>query len=168
MFPTDEREGREAATVPAGLVLASIGRRAGGAILDQLLVFTPVAAGAALSGYRPGDTVSDDALLVLNISTAVAALLYETLLIGRFGRTVGKIVTGTRVVRQTDGGRVSWFAALQRAMVPVVFSGVPEVGVALGLIVYAFAFLGPLRQGIHDRAAGTLVVRNGVIMPAVR
>jgi uncharacterized RDD family membrane protein YckC len=161
VFPTDERDGSERATVPAGLVLASIARRAGGAVIDQLLVFVPVAVGAVAYGYRPGDTLTDDALLVLDVATAVTAFAYAALLIGFFGRTVGKIATGTRVVRQVDGGRVGWFAAVERALVPVVFSSVPEIGLLLGALVYGVALLGPLRQGVHDRAAGTLVVRNG-------
>jgi uncharacterized RDD family membrane protein YckC len=160
MFSTDERDERQAATVPAGLVLAPIGRRALGAVIDQILVLLPVAAAAVIYGYRPGDTVTDNGLLVLNLATASVALIYESLMIGLLGRTVGKFATGTRVVNQTDGGRVGWFSAVQRALVPVVFSAVPTAGWLLGAIVYAFAFLGPLRQGLHDRAAGTLVVLN--------
>jgi uncharacterized RDD family membrane protein YckC len=161
VFPTDERDGREGATVPAGLVLAGFGRRIGGFAIDQVLVFIPVAIGVAALGYRSGDDVSNDAILVLNAAVALSRLIYETLLIGFFGRTVGKIATGTRVVRQVDGGRVGWFAAGQRAVVPVVFSGVPKFGVFYSAFVYMFAMLGPLRQGLHDRIAGTLVVRNG-------
>jgi uncharacterized RDD family membrane protein YckC len=88
-------------------------------------------------------------------------------MVAMLGRTVGKLATGTRVVRQTDGGSVGWWAALQRAMVPVVFSAVPQAGPVLGIMVYAMALLGPLRQGLHDRAAGTLVVLHGArIVPA--
>jgi uncharacterized RDD family membrane protein YckC len=161
MFPTDERESREAATVPAGLVLAGPGRRIGGFAIDQLLVLLPVALGAVVLGFRTGDTVSNDELFVLNIATAASRLIYDTLLVGCFGRTVGKIATGTRVVRQSDGGRVSWFAAVQRALIPTLFSGLPEFSVFYTTGVYGMALLGPLRQGLHDRAAGTLVVING-------
>lgn len=165
VFPTDEREERPAATVPAGLVLASIGRRALGTILDQFLVFLPVAIVVVVQGYRLGDSVSDDMVLVLNIATAAVALCYDTVMIALLGRTVGKFATGTRVVRQVDGGEVGWFSAGQRALVPVVFSAVPDIGWALGAGVYAMAFLGPLRQGLHDRAAGTIVVLNGTHAP---
>lgn len=167
MFSNDQRNEPVVAAVPAGLALSSIRRRAVGAVIDQILVLLPVALGAVIYGYRPGDTVSDDALLVLNVSTSVVALIYESLMIGAIGRTVGKLATGTRVVRLADGGPVGWFSAVQRALVPVVFSAVPQAGWLLGAIVYAFAFLGPLRQGLHDRAAGTLVVLNQVrVTPA--
>lgn len=164
MFSTDERDGsdgRASATVPAGLVLASIGRRIGGFAIDQLLVFIPVALGVIAVGYRRGDNVSDDAIIILNAAVAVSRLAYETLLVGFFGRTVGKIATGTRVVRQSDGGRVGWVASAQRAVVPVAFSGVPQFAIFYSAAVYVLALLGPLRQGLHDRAAGTLVVLNG-------
>ncbi len=160
MFSTDERDQRHSATVPAGLVLAPIRRRALGAVIDQILVLLPVALGAVIYGFRPGDTLTDNGLLALNLATAGVALIYDSLMIGLLGRTVGKFVTGTRVVRLADGGAVGWYSAVQRALVPVVFSAVPTAGWLLGAIVYAFAFLGPLRQGLHDRAAGTLVVLN--------
>jgi uncharacterized RDD family membrane protein YckC len=161
VYPADERDiDRDKDAVPAGLVLATIRRRAIGAILDQLIVLLPVAIGAVVWGFRPGDHVGDSALFVLNVSSALTALVYETLLVGFFGRTIGKIATGTRVVRRLDGGRVTWFAAGQRAIVPVAASAVPSVGIVLGGLVYAMALLGPLRQGLHDRAAGTLVIRQ--------
>lgn len=157
MIPVPDRK---PPSVPAGLELASIARRAGGAVLDQLLVLLPVAIVAVAFGLRPGDSVNDDELLLLNIATVAVAFTYETLMIGAWGRTVGKVATGTRVVRSDDGTRVAWFAAAQRAVVPLVFSVVPQVGFVLGALVYSTAFFTPLRQGLHDKAAGTLVVRG--------
>jgi uncharacterized RDD family membrane protein YckC len=155
VFPTDERP---ALTVPSGLVLASIGRRALGTILDQLLVLVPVAIGVVISGFRPGDDLTDDTLLWLNAISVGLAFVYELLMIGFLGRTVGKFATGTRVVSQVDGSRIGWFGAAQRAVVPAVAAAIPAWGFLLGSIVYGLALLGPLRQGLHDRAAGTLVV----------
>jgi uncharacterized RDD family membrane protein YckC len=37
----------------------------------------------------------------------------------------------------------------------------PEFSVFYAAGVYGLTLLGPLRQGLHDRAAGTLVVLNG-------
>lgn len=155
MFATDDRP---APTIPAGLVLATLLRRALGAILDQVLVLVPVAIGVVVSGYRPGDDLSSEALLWLNAITVGVAFLYELLMVGFLGRTVGKFATGTRVVSQATGARVGWFGAGQRAVVPAVAAAVPTLGFLLGSIVYGLAALGPLRQGLHDRAAGTLVV----------
>lgn len=167
MFPTDERDERTTATVPAGLVLAGIGRRIGGFAIDQVLVFIPVAVAVVALGYRTSDDISDDAVLAINAAVAGTHLIYATLLIGFFGRTVGKIATGTKVVRQHDGGRVGWIGSAQRAAVPVAFAGVPRFAVFYTAGVYVMALLGPLRQGLHDRAAGTLVVLNGSSATAV-
>ncbi len=156
MFPaTDDRP---APAVPSGLVLASLGRRALGAILDQFLVLIPVAIGVVISGYRPGDDLTEDTLLWLNAITVMVAFVYELLMIGLVGRTVGKFATGTRVASLATGARPGWFSASQRAVVPAVAAAVPALGFLLGSIVYGLAALGPLRQGLHDRAAGTIVV----------
>jgi uncharacterized RDD family membrane protein YckC len=164
VFPTDERDEREGATVPAGLVLASILRRSGGLAIDVLLVLVPSAVGL-VAAYGVSDTISDDisdtAILVSQLALVLTALAYQALMVGFFGRTVGMLATGIRVVRQSDGGRVGWFAAVQRAVVPLALIGVPVLGAYVFLGVYALAYLGPLRQGLHDRAAGTLVVLNG-------
>ncbi len=155
MFTTDDRP---APTVPVGLVLATLRRRALGAILDQLLVLLPVAIGVVISGYRPGDDLDENTLIWLNAVAVGVAFLYELLMVGFLGRTVGKFATGTRVVSQSTGARPGWFGAGQRAVVPAVAAAVPALGFLLGSIVYGLAALGPLRQGLHDRAAGTLVV----------
>lgn len=157
MHPSDDRP---APTLPSGLVLAPFGRRILGALLDQLLVLIPVAIGVVLAGYRPGDDLSDDELLLMNAITVGVAFVYETVMVGVFGRTVGKIAAGTRVVSVSSGGPIGWFGAVQRALVPSVAAAVPAWGFVLGGIVYGLAFVHPLRQGLHDRAAGSVVVMH--------
>jgi uncharacterized RDD family membrane protein YckC len=156
MMSTDDRV---APSVPAGLVLAPLTRRALGAALDQFLVLVPVAIGLIVSGFRPGEKIETDTLYLLNIIVVVVAFTYELVMVGFLGRTVGKFATGTRVVRADTGGRVLWIAAAQRAIVPALAAAIPALGLVLGAIVYGLVLLGPLRQGLHDRAAGTLVVR---------
>lgn len=155
LFATDDTD---APAVPSGGVLAPFGRRALGAMLDYLLVVTPVAVGFVLSGNRSWDELSETTLLWLNVVSVALAFVYEAVMIGVFGRTVGKIATGTRVVDRVSGGKVGWFAAVQRALVPSIAAAVPELGIVLGAVVYGMAAFGPLRQGLHDRAAGTVVI----------
>jgi uncharacterized RDD family membrane protein YckC len=158
VLPVEERG---AATVPVGLELASFGRRAIGTLLDQILVMFPVVMAAVVVGIRPGDELGEDTVLVLGLAMVAVAFGYETVLVALTGRTVGKVATGTRVVRSDDGEAVGWFAAAQRSVVPLAFSSVPTLGLLLGGLVYAWAFVDPRRQGLHDKAAGTLVVRAG-------
>jgi uncharacterized RDD family membrane protein YckC len=148
--------------IPAGLVLAPIIRRIGGLVIDQVLVALPVVLVVVALGYTPNDTVTSKSLLVFNIALTSVAFVYETLMIVRVGRTVGKIALGTKVVRLVDGGRPDWSEAAMRALVPLSLGAIPRVGVFLGVFVYSLAMWNPLRQGLHDKAAGTLVVRNAV------
>lgn len=155
MFASNDTD---APAIPSGGVLAPFGRRALGAMLDYFLVMIPVAVGFVLSGNRSWDELSESTVLWLNVITVAVAFVYEVVMIGFFGRTVGKIATGTRVVSQVTGGRIGWFGSFQRALVPSIAAAVPEFGIVLGGIVYGMAAFGPLRQGLHDRAAGTVVI----------
>ena len=158
MFPAGDEVALPA--VPAGLTLAPIIRRVGGLVIDQVLVALPVFAVVIAIGFTPSDTVTSESLLVFNISVTSLAFVYQTTMIALLGRTVGKIAMGTRVVRLADGGRPSWWDALMRSLLPLSLGAIPRVGVFLGVLVYSIALWNPLRQGLHDKAAGTLVVRN--------
>jgi uncharacterized RDD family membrane protein YckC len=97
---------------------------------------------------------------VFSISVNAVALVYEVVMIALLGRTVGKMAMGTRVVRLVDGERPGWSDATMRALVPLSLGAIPRVGIVLAVLVYSMAMWNPLRQGLHDKAAGTLVVRN--------
>jgi uncharacterized RDD family membrane protein YckC len=145
--------------VPAGLTLAPIIRRAGGLLLDQFIVALPVVLVVLSAGFTTSDTVTTRSLLLFDIALTSVALVYQTVMIATLGRTVGKIAFGTRVVR-TDGGPVGWSASSMRALVPLSLGAIPRIGVFLSVLVYSLALWNPLRQGLHDKAAGTLVVRR--------
>ena len=162
MFPAGEEVVRPA--VPAGLTLAPISRRVGGLITDQILVAVPVVLVVVALGFKPSDTVTSESLLVFNIAVTAVALVYETVMIALLGRTVGKIVLGTRVVRLVDGERPDWYDSAIRALVPLSLGAIPRIGVFLAVFVYSMALWSPLRQGLHDKAAGTLVVRNAMVI----
>ena len=161
MFSTGNEVAQPA--VPAGLTLAPIIRRIGGLLIDQVLVALPIACVVVAAGFRPSDTVTSKSLLVFNIGLTSVAFVYETLMIALTGRTVGKIALGTRVVRLVDGGRPGWSDATMRALVPLSLGAIPRIGVFLGVFVYSLAMWNPLRQGLHDKAAGTLVVRSSAV-----
>jgi uncharacterized RDD family membrane protein YckC len=158
MFPAGNEVVRPA--VPAGLTLAPIARRVGGLLIDQVIVAMPVVLVVVALGFKPNDTVTSKALVTFNIAVTSVAFVYETMMIAMLGRTVGKLALGTKVVRLIDGGRPGWSEAVMRALVPLALSSIPRVGVFLGVLVYSLALWSPLRQGLHDKAAGTLVVRN--------
>ena len=158
MFPAGEEVARPA--VPAGLTLAPIIRRIGGLVIDQIIVALPVAVAVVALGFTPSQHLTNRALVLFSIAITCVGLVYETVMIALLGRTVGKLALGTRVVRSVDGGRPDWYEAAMRALVPLSLSAIPRVGVLLWAFVYSLAFWNPLRQGLHDKAAGTLVVYN--------
>ncbi len=138
--------------------MASLGRRIGGWMIDELVILVPVVAGAVVFGLRPGDEISDTAVFGIGLATVAVSLVYYVLMVGLLARTVGKLAVGTRIVRSDDGGQPGWGASALRALVPLAFGAIPQVGFLLALGVFGVAVFSPLRQGLHDRAAATLVV----------
>jgi uncharacterized RDD family membrane protein YckC len=108
----------------------------------------------------------DDAVVIENqVTYALAILLvwgvYEVFGTIGGGRTVGKFLMGLRV-RRIDADRApAAFKALSRWLVMGVALLLPLGGleIVVLLFVYLTALAHPMRQGIHDRLANTLVVR---------
>ncbi|GAB7044078.1 MULTISPECIES: RDD family protein [Catenuloplanes] len=85
---------------------------------------------------------------------AAFALAYYVLMERFFGRTLGKMVTGIRVVGEGSGAAPTWGQAFIRTLLRVVD----------GMFGYLVAFVAVLvsgkRQRLGDMAAKTLVVRS--------
>ncbi len=145
-------------------VLAPLGRRAIGLFIDQMVAAVPMIALFLALGYQFDEMIADTPGFWFNLGFVAIGLLHETIGVARFGRTVGKLITGTRVVHAVELGAVSLSSAFIRSLVPAAFGVVPGIGMVLGMGVYLWAFFDPRRQGIHDKAAGTIVVLN--VQPA--
>lgn len=145
--------------------LASVWARLGAWVVDSLLLsvgLSLVVWGLAGTGGRWGSRWvmiggGRWSMLVL-VVTAVAGL-YEVCFIALRGATPGKSAVGIRVVRLDDGRLPGWGPALIRWGVPAAARRVPVVGWLLWAAVYGILLVDDRRQGIHDRAAGTVVVR---------
>lgn len=159
MFTSTDEEAADP-IVPAGLHLASFGRRIVGLFLDQVITTVPVFAVFYLLGYAPKEAITHGRVLWFTVAITTVTVIYETVGIWRWGRTIGKLVAGTRVVSIVDGRGLDFTRSLQRSLVPTTLSAIPQIGPFLGVGVYVWAFLDPLRQGVHDKAAGSLVVRR--------
>ncbi len=77
----------------------------------------------------------------------VVLILFNVLLVGLFGQTLGMSLTRLRAVSVTDGGAIGIARGLLR-------------GVLLALLVPAL-IMDDRRRGLHDRAAGSIVVALG-------
>ena len=106
-------------------------------------------------------------IALVNLASFALVVAYDVVQLSRDGTTIGKRAAGTRVVR-TSGVPLDTATVLLRT---VVLEGpgfllptfVPSAGpfVALASLVVVLPILfGSDRRGLHDRAAGTQVVRT--------
>jgi uncharacterized RDD family membrane protein YckC len=138
--------------------LAEPAQRLVARLVDTLIVGVPVATAAA--EIFPRETAQT---VVAPLAFAAVYLIYEAVQLAVWGRTVGKRLTGVRVV-SADGARLRPSQALVRSAVyalPPAARPVPVLNVVAGLFWIAeigLLFEGAHRQALHDRVAGTLVV----------
>jgi uncharacterized RDD family membrane protein YckC len=101
---------------------------------------------------------------------AIAMLgIYETVGIAVWGRTLGKVGVRERVVRYDNGEKLRPYQATLRALIPlspwIIGLGVGgdlETGLLLLYpLIYLSAAINPMRRGLHDLAAGSIVLRTG-------
>jgi uncharacterized RDD family membrane protein YckC len=139
-------------------VLAEPSQRLVARLVDMLIVGVPIA--TAATEIFPRETAQT---VVAPLAFAGVFLVYEALQLTLWGRTVGKRLTGLRVV-SADGGRLRAGQALVRSViyaVPPAARPVPVLNVLAGIFWIAeigLLFEGDHRQALHDRAAGTLVI----------
>ena len=124
-----------------------------------MLVFWWFAMGSSLDG-------STEPTAGRVVGAAVLAL-YFIGFVAVAGQTPGKMAVKLHIVVDSDGAVPGvWRAAVRFAVPNLVW----VVGLSLGFsgpadqvwqaLVYGTALLGPRRRGLHDLAAGTIVVRN--------
>jgi uncharacterized RDD family membrane protein YckC len=90
-------------------------RRLGANWIDGL-VMAPSALGLVYCSTR-----SRIAEIALAVPLAAMPLVYEMVLLGRYGQTLGKMAAGLEV-RRLDGGRIDWARAWRRCMVQALFA----------------------------------------------
>ncbi len=130
--------------------LASAGRRFAGIFVDSLVCIPASLIVMFLVASSPSVPLGARALVVL--FPAFVAVLYEALMLGSGGQTLGKKAVGTKVIN-ADGSEVSsgqaWWRAGSRALMSITY----VLGIVDVLLVYSSR-----RRTLHDRAARTLVV----------
>jgi uncharacterized RDD family membrane protein YckC len=115
---------------PAQIRLAGFGRRFAALLIDWAICLV------VASFYANPQVVPWPPVLVL--------VVLNTVLIGPFGMTPGMALAGIRCISMADGGAIGLGRALVRA-------------VLLALLVPA-VIMDAVRRGLHDRAAGSVVV----------
>jgi uncharacterized RDD family membrane protein YckC len=87
---------------------------------------------------------------------SVGAAYYIMFTVSR-GQTPGKMLLGTRVVLQQTGQIPTLVPSAVRWFVPGVWVFLPGVSV-VSIVIYGWLLFNVFRQGLHDKAARTVVV----------
>jgi len=141
------------------LPAAGIAIRALSGALDLLIAFAALVVGLVVAMTMTGN--ADDAIIgaVMTVLLALVAVgiptATETL---TRGRSVGKLATGTRTVRD-DAGPIGFRHALTRALV-----GFVEIWMLFGVPALVSGLVSSKGKRLGDYAAGTYVVRERVHM----
>ena len=143
--------------------LARIGARFGARVLDAIIV--GVVFFVLIFVFAPASTSSDTADftgfsamgVLLGIVVGVG---YEVVQIAVWGQTLGKRIVGVRVIHATHGGLPGWGKAFGRWAIPGLLALIPVAGWILSILCYISATWDRVYQGWHDKAAGTLVIKN--------
>jgi len=142
--------------------LADSGKRTLARIIDMILVGIVVVLltwAFGVSEYQmDGDKISAGRSFAQSLIAAVLFVAYDTLMIAKSGRTLGKKWLGMRVANLNDGATPSAQTSLVRALVlwiPFAFCCACVWTVICG--GWSF-FDKPYKQGLHDKAAKTVVV----------
>lgn len=143
--------------------LASFGQRAGGMVVDLLPFY--VALNLVVLRMAPSGTLAEIPSWV-SPAFDLGFVVVQVALLAIFGRTLGCFVAGIRVARYYDGGRPQFHQAMIRCLIPAgagaMFDpvGLGDLGLITELAIYFSALADPLLRGLHDKAAGTIVVRT--------
>ncbi len=132
--------------------LASIPRRAAAFFIDEFLLsilFTVV-----LWDQISRATNFETFLFITNayaLEYLGLKIAYQTIFVGLYGASLGKMAMRLRVVAVDSGATPGWGAAFNRG----VFRVISEMIFYLGFI---WAMFDPFNQAWHDRSARTIVV----------
>ena len=148
---------QEATATPA---LASWGRRAAAllvdsAILATVVVVTMLAAGIPLEEINA--TVRDGSTLALIALFVVPEAIYDTAMIGARNQTFGKMAVGIKVLGADDRRPIGYRRAFTRWLSTAFLWALFTVP---GIVDHLWPLRDPRRQALHDKLAGSVVVRT--------
>jgi uncharacterized RDD family membrane protein YckC len=116
--------------------------------IDALIFLIPCE--FTLAKFSPQTPVPRDFWFQWHYGWLAAYTLYQTILNAGEGTTLGKRILGLRVVT-TDGDSPGFVRSLVRAVLYIPCGAFFELG-------FALALTNPMRRGLHDLLAGTVVL----------
>lgn len=154
-----------------------------GASLIDFLIFSPLIVVNVVVTFTTGHL----AIVIASIFFSAASISYAVILHATKGKTVGKIATGITVLDADTHGKITWEQAIRRESPTIVFAiynaaglmafgprefGEPVTGteqlydrvsmlISFWWLIDAISiFTDPRRRSLHDRLAGTVVVKD--------
>jgi uncharacterized RDD family membrane protein YckC len=148
---------QDSTTIEAGgLQYAGFWVRAGAKVIDIFILWTIGMLISIFLGFFISPTydpeVSMTFPILANLFQIVIAVTYTTYFLGKYSATPGKMACHLKVVTP-DGGKVSYSQACYRYFAEIISSLIFCIG-------YLIAIFDAERRTLHDRIAGTRVVRN--------
>ncbi|MFJ5833863.1 RDD family protein [Streptomyces sp. NPDC093089] len=150
--------------------LADSGRRILARLVDWLIIAIPLAVigipfdvyeRATRDGNDFGDTVNSfngGSQLVFQLITIVAYVAYDTVMVAKNGQTLGKKLMKLRVAMLNDGSTPPMSQSLLRAVVLWLPALICCACLWPLLLLILILVDKPYKQGLHDKAAKTVVV----------
>jgi uncharacterized RDD family membrane protein YckC len=153
--------GTPVASATPAVVLSGWWRRVGATLVDSVLLFLPLYVAFVLVGDVAG--VAAGAI----VSFALQGAYMVRLLASESGQTIGNRVVATRVRDALTGAPITRNQALKRwavisayaALNIVLPPSLAEIPAMLMLLDCLFPLFDARKQTLHDKIAGTLVVR---------
>jgi len=148
--------------------LASFGLRLLARTIDYVLVavtafvffFVMIVVVMILSGTSEfSEAATNVWVLLFFFGWGTLIFFYDWLYLAAWGRTLGKMIVGIKVVALADGSKLTQSQALGRSALFGMPQTLPIVG-NLFAFGESLAMLGESKQALHDRGAGTKVVRT--------
>lgn len=138
---------------------ASWGRRAAALLVDVVVLigsFVPTSIWAYSTEDPVTGEIADAPALVLGLQIFFLPSLYQWVMLGIWGATLGKMALGIAVRRGEDGRRIGLMRALGR-VASTILLGIVTIPL---LVSYLWPLWDARNQTLHDKMANTIVVRT--------
>ena len=134
-------------------LLASRLERFKAAAIDNLIIYVPAV--ILVSVFPKKEDIPGIASVALGLYLLVVVLVQGGLLVAR-GQTIGKKLVNIQIVRSKDGQNGGFVSnVLLRAIVNSIITLIP-----LYLLIDVLFIFSDTKRCLHDRLAGTIVVKN--------
>lgn len=146
-----------------GLELASFGLRFLGALIDGLIFMLLIIPMLFATGYMSDVMAGIQPDFLDNIKIGLLGFVIFLVIQGYFlnasGQTIGKKILGTKIVTMNNEKPEFLKLILMRYATVHAISQIPVLGGIFGMVNAIFIFFGDQRQCLHDKFAGTKVVK---------